>query len=370
MSLTLLVVASSVFASSIWNNASNDCPTVAIANYTTNTGYTNPCWPLSTVNANPGDSVNVRVYYHNTSNQNATNVRVSLNTNTGSSTSHSFSGQITSDQGNISFGPVVVNLPSSQGISFGSTRWYPNQTQTQTTFLNNQDGGEVLSGGLNIGTIAPGWNSQGSVVISFYINKPQPTGTINANPNSCTISSGSSTCSLPFTWSTSNPVNTSTVLNNSGSVIATNNNGSQSFNISFGNSIYKLFNNNLELDSTSVNASCSSNSNWDGNKCVVPVNDCFISSFSSNKTNVPSGDPVILSWSTNYCNSVNISGVGTGLSSNGSITIYPTNTITYTLTGFGDTNVTPTKNLEIIAGGPVYAPGFPAGAPGYSSKAQ
>jgi len=375
ISLAMVLMASSAFASSawssIWNNASNDCPSIAIANYTTNTGYTDPCWPLSTVSANPGDSINVRVYYHNTSNQNATNVRVLLTQSTGNSNSHSFSGQIISDQGSISFGPVNVNTSNSGGISYGSTRWYPNQKQTQVNFIDNQDGSEILNGGLRIGTITPGWSSQGSVVVSFHIKeKPKPTGSISANPNSCIISAGNSKCLIPFSWNTTNPVDTSVVLNGNGSVVATSNNGNESFYTSFGSSTFKLRNNGIDLDTATVSASCAAGSDWDyfNSFCKEEVNDCVITSFTASDTNVDSNSPVTLSWNTSYCNSVNISGVGTGLSANGNVTVYPTDTTTYTLTAFGDTNVTPTKSLEVVAGGPAYAPGFPAGAPGYKSN--
>ncbi|MDD3662553.1 MAG: hypothetical protein PHT84_01670 [Candidatus Pacebacteria bacterium] len=364
----LFVLANSLSASSVWNGASNDCPTVAVANYTTNTGYVNPCWPLTTVNANPGDSVNVRIYYHNTGTQNNTNTRVILNAPTGTSTSHSFSGQIVSDQGSISFGPVYVKLSSSQKLSFGSTRWYPNQTQTHTSLPYGQDGSELIGGGLNIGTITPSWSSQGSVVVSFYVNKPQPTGNITASNSSCIIQAGNSSCDLGFTWSTENPVTTSVVTRDGGSTVATGNSGSKSFSIPYNGATFRLYNNAIELDSESVTASCASNTTWNGNSCVLPLHDCEIVSFTANQNSVPSGSPVLLSWTTNYCKSVNISGIGSSFSANGSKTVYPTDTTTYVLTGYGDTSVTPTKSLTIIAGGPVYAPGFPAGAPGYSAN--
>lgn len=211
-SFALLFTASQASASMLWNGANNDCPSINVANYTANVGFNSPCWSLSSVQANPGDTINVRLYYHNSSDlfgsgQLATNVRIALNAPTGSSTMHSFSGQIISNEGSISFGPVSVNLPSSQTLSYGSTRWYPNQTQSQASFLNGQSGAEVLGGGLNIGNIPAGWASQGSVVVSFLVGS-------NVVPQTCQDSHATNFGGpLPCTY----PSNFCTILNYSAS---------------------------------------------------------------------------------------------------------------------------------------------------------
>ena len=172
LSVAMVFAAHSVFASSAWNGASNDCNTVSIINATTNQGYVNPCWPLSSVQASAGDVINVRVYYHNTGSQTANNTRITLNAPVGNaSTSMSFSGSITSDQGNLSFGPVNAQLSTSQSLTFLSAKWYTNNTsETLTSFPNGQSGAEILNGGVSIGSIAPGWSSQGSIVVAFRVS--------------------------------------------------------------------------------------------------------------------------------------------------------------------------------------------------------
>ena len=69
------ISAKEVFASSVWNGASNDCKTVSIANHTTGDGHEDPCWPLSSLQAEAGDTINVRIYYHIQAHK-ATNVKI------------------------------------------------------------------------------------------------------------------------------------------------------------------------------------------------------------------------------------------------------------------------------------------------------
>ena len=89
-SFALLFAGQSSFASGIWNTAANDCPTINVANTENSAGWGNPCWNGTNISANPGDIINVRVYYHNTGTTTATNSRIILNAQTSSSTSHSF----------------------------------------------------------------------------------------------------------------------------------------------------------------------------------------------------------------------------------------------------------------------------------------
>ncbi|NCU28268.1 MAG: hypothetical protein EOM85_01180, partial [Candidatus Moranbacteria bacterium] len=166
----VLFTGQSVFAAT-WNGASNDCPSINVANATTGAGWNDPCWTGTNIKANPGDTVNVRVYYHNTGTTTATNTKVYLDVDTEASTSHRFSGSITSGAGNLSFGPVYITTNPAQSLSFGTVKWYTENTkETLTPLLSGQDGSEILDSGLSIGSIAPGWATQGSLVISFKVS--------------------------------------------------------------------------------------------------------------------------------------------------------------------------------------------------------
>lgn len=217
-SFVLLMTAQGVFAADIWNNAPNDCPDINIANYTQNTGFGNPCWTGTNITANAGETINVRIYYHNTSSTTATNTYIKLNEPTGTGAYQTFTSEIHSTQGDLnSSSSVSVTIPSTQSLVFGSTRWYPNQTQTPATFLNGQNGSEVIgSQGLYIGNIAPGWATQGSVVVSFHVTNEQPPQICSINSftaSPTTITPGNSST---LSWNTTNCayVNITNVGNN------------------------------------------------------------------------------------------------------------------------------------------------------------
>ena len=86
----LIALVSGVTSASAatFNNDPADYATLRTSNYTDNPGCTT-CWS-SSVNADAGDTVSFSIYYHNTSNETAQNVRVRLvPQSTGVSTAHS-----------------------------------------------------------------------------------------------------------------------------------------------------------------------------------------------------------------------------------------------------------------------------------------
>ena len=199
LSFATLFIGSSAFAAT-WNSASNDCPTVTVSNISTGSG-TNPnvngCEPYTSIQAGQGDEIGVSIYYHNTSSSPATNVRVSLSKNpsSGSANTHSFSAAINSDQGSAS-GSGQVNISSSQTLDFSRAVWQPNQGRSSVSFPNGQNGSQVINGGVNIGTINSGWNTQGYVIVYFrtsstVINPPQNNNNYYCNIDSFRASSKS-----------------------------------------------------------------------------------------------------------------------------------------------------------------------------------
>lgn len=356
-------------ASVSWNTASNDCPTVAVANHTTQVGKVDPCWPLATVSASPDDSVNVRIYYHNTGNETATNVRVVLNAQTGSSTSHSFSGQIISDQGSISFGPVRATTSSSTTLKLGNAFWLPNRTQSPATLLNGQTGSKVLtSSGLSIGSIAPGWESQGSVVVAFEVVgetiETKPSGTLTAANSSCSIPVGKNSCQINFSWNTTNPVGISAITRDGGSTVATGNSGSKAFTIPYNTATFGLYNNALKLDSETVSSYCTTGTTWNGSVCAENVNpnyNCSITNFTVGgglSSTVTTPNSVELAWTSTGCNYVNISNVGNNLPANSTQTIYPSKSTTYTIVGYGNNGASQSRSVSVTVNSnpdPVYS---------------
>jgi len=375
----LLFTAQSAFAST-WNGASNDCKGISIVNASTNEGYADPCWPSSSVSADAGDTLNVRIYYHNTGTVAATNTRVVLNAPTGSSASSSktFSGSISSDQGGLSLGSVTANLSSSQTITFNSVKWYTNNTsETLTPLLNGQSGSAILNGGLDLGSIAPGWATQGSLVVSFHVSNtttPQlcedPTATNYKGSLPCTYpaqlckdpSATNYNGALPCQY-----VSTSTCTISSFTASDTS--------IESGDDVTLRWDTN---GCENVKISDIGNVNNDGSETVYPEEDttyvltaydhngysktksvkiyvdesnnnnssCSIDSFTASDTYIDKGDSSILKWKTTDCDNVSISEIG-NVNDDGSETVYPYGTTTYTLRAYGSNGGTRTKTIRI-----------------------
>jgi hypothetical protein len=110
------------------------------------------------------------------------------------------------------------------------------------------------------------------------------TGTLNANPQSCAVPTGASTCNTTLSWTTSNPVVTSAITldGTAGDLYVGNNNAGQLTAVPYevdGSVVYRLYNNAAELASTSVAVTCAAGVNkWDtmGSVCANPLVDSAV----------------------------------------------------------------------------------------------
>lgn len=143
--------------------------------------------------------------------------------------------------------PIVYTAPSSPG-SFGYYIRCRNATYTGTT-------------------------STSSLIT---VNIPSPTGSISASPSSCTISIGGSSCSTTISWSTTNPVNTSTVVSG-GSTLYTANSGSQSVSVPYSSRTFTLHNNGAQIGTVSPTSSCASGSTWNSTSGTCARNSYTVS---------------------------------------------------------------------------------------------
>lgn len=136
-----------------------------------------------TANAQPGDVVAVNVYYHNKGDQSINNFKIQISKpSTGASTSFSVRGTLSGNGVSTVSDTASININSSQTLTFipGSVRWFPNQTGgTNTsgqTISSAQENALVGGSGFDIGTLTPGWSSQGGIVAHFQVGS-------NSNPN-------------------------------------------------------------------------------------------------------------------------------------------------------------------------------------------
>ncbi len=303
MAFALLFVVSPVLVHADFNTLSNDCPTVSVANYTTQANISLACWGPS-VSASPGDHINVRVWYHNTSTSPATAI-LNLNNPAGSTQStFNFTGFVNGAHP----GSGTINLSSAQTLTLSQILWYPNKsTSVSSAFPSGQNGSEIFGGGVNLGSI-PGWTDcsdggfchSGYVTASFVVGSTSTPActigsyTINGSTTYASVTSGAS---ANIAWSTSNC--TSVTINSaskatSGSYTTSPLTASQNFTI-------------VATDGTHT-----STLTVTANVTTVTTGSCAIGSYTINGSqtyaSVSNGASASLGWTTSNCTSVIVNG--------------------------------------------------------------
>lgn len=173
-----------------FNNDSQDRATLRVTNASNNPS-TNQNWGTS-VSATGGNVVNFAIYYHNTSNEIARNVRVSISSPGDTArNSHTLTATVRADNTPTVSGSATVSISGgAEALNFLGVTWRPNQTVWgEQSLPNGQSDSDIFSSGLLLGDISPGWSSQGSVVVGFRVsdnnnNDITPTVDISANPSS------------------------------------------------------------------------------------------------------------------------------------------------------------------------------------------
>ncbi|MBP6854738.1 MAG: hypothetical protein KBD26_00270 [Candidatus Pacebacteria bacterium] len=139
-------------------------------------------WISTTVSADAGETISFDIYYHNTGNTTANNVKLKVSPeSTGTGTSHTFTGSISADgYGGLS-DSVSVSLSSSQSLTYidNSATWFPNQTTTGSAISDSS----LFSSGINIGSVAPGWSSQGHLRVQFKVSGNTDDGDAQCDDN-------------------------------------------------------------------------------------------------------------------------------------------------------------------------------------------
>jgi uncharacterized repeat protein (TIGR01451 family) len=279
------------------NNDPQDFATLRVRNYTLNPSGNTP-WYAS-VSANAGDELSFAIYYHNTGPDAATSLRMRLvPQNTAAGMNQTFTATVWATNAPAVTGTATVQLTSSQTIDFstGSVVWRPNQMiSTSLPLINGQTGSELFTAaGLDLGTIAPGWPTQGSVVLKYRVSNTggnlAPTVNIVANPTS--VNSGGSSI---ITWSSTNAT-TCTVSPSGWNGTA----GSQSTGALFASQTY------------SVN--CSGAGGTIANSVTVAVNGggnlAPTVNIVANPTSVNSGGSSIITWSSTNATTCTVSPSG------------------------------------------------------------
>lgn len=205
----MVAVPLATFAATL-NNDPQDRATLRASNYTLYPGSSTN-WSTS-ASADAGQVISLGVYYHNTSTSDAKNVRITITPRTTTSgTSKTFTATVSADNTATVSGSATITLSSNQSLSFipGQVYWYPNQQDNVVALPNGQTGEELFGSGVNIGTVAGGWASQGSLIAHFQVSNNNTNTNTNSNVSATTqsatnITTSSATLNGSFTSNTSN----------------------------------------------------------------------------------------------------------------------------------------------------------------------
>jgi hypothetical protein len=280
----IVVMPISAHATGQFNTDPSDLPTIMVTNVTNNPSCQSQpgagCWSRS-ISAKPGDVIGVQVYFHNSTPYLAEETTLSVTPESTSAVSSvKFSGGVASITVGRATGSATVTINgSAQTVTYipGSIRLYKHGDTTP----HQMSGSEALFGpsGLNIGDVSPGWNNQGTLTVQFKVG--------NNVTNTYQCSDG---------------------IDNDGDGL-----------IDYPN-----------------DPGCSSRT--DNDEYNSTQHDlCSIDSFSASDTRIDRGDSSRLSWNTSNCTNVSITDIGR-VSSDGSQTVYPNRSMTYTITASGPYN--------------------------------
>ncbi len=329
-------------ATNQFNTDPSDLPTVMVTNITQDGGCSSGpgagCWHTS-ISANPGDVIGVQVYFHNSTQYVAEDTKVGMGPKvSNSATNHTFGGKVASTTIASAQGTASVHLSSSQSISFisGTARAYKNGSTAGYTIT---DEAALFGSGLAIGNVSPGWDTQGTITAQFKVS-----GNTNPVDEQCRINSfdadddsislGDSTV---LRWTTNSDCDHVTLSTVSGDLSA---DGSR--NVS------------PDYTTTYTLRAYDANGNLGDTRTVtVRVTDryndsCSISDFYPNPATIDRGNSSTLRWTTNGgVDYVTISGLSGNRSEDGSVSVSPYSTQSYTLRAYCDNGDTKTQTITV-----------------------
>lgn len=340
MAFGVLGAFSFAYAGTMFNNHPNDLPTVMVANGTQNpcaAGYGSGCWRTS-VNAEPGDIVSVQVYYHNTSGQTAYNVALGVSPkNASAKTTHTFQGGILVNGWPDALGSATVRVSESAALTFipGSVRWYPYQgaggqsVSNESSFFDNY--------GFSIGNVGTANTAQGVMTADFRVGEGDgDTGSScridSFDADDYSIQDGDT---VELSWRTTG-CDEARISPSLGYVsLDGEDDVSPSRTTTYTLSAYD---NGVVKDTDTV-------------RIVVDEDDdddsCSIDSFRADDYSIEEGDSTVIRWSTTGAEDVDLSPGYGNRSDDGSVTVRPTRTTSYTLDVQCDNGSDKSRSLTI-----------------------
>lgn len=246
----------------------------------------------SSISAGAGQSVDVRLYYRNTSTQDATNVTAGIIP----TSSGNFTAFLNSSVGSIN-GSANLSMPSNSALEFNGAKIYQRQgTTTPIVVKEIRTLSELRSFSMQTipsytkcTTSGNSFCYQGIIVATFSIVQ-------NATPTTYICSNG---------------------IDDDGDGL-------------------------VDMQ----DPGCTSPQDNDEYNYVQPVSQCVINNFNASPNQIYQGGSSVLNWSTSNCNSVQIYPNVNSVNVTGSQSVFPTNSTVYTLYAYG-TNGSPTATTTV-----------------------
>lgn len=160
--------------------------------------------------------------------------------------------------------------------------------------------GTCPKGSLTLNTITDPFSSPtytyttGSITGDCNVSVKFMRGTLTPSPTACTILAGASSCDATLSWTTTNPVAVSKIVDSQGNELASGNSGSQAFPVPYTSSpkTFYLKNNSITLAQSTATASCPTVAPWDGSKCSAPALYADLTVPSMTNTTAVAGSPI------------------------------------------------------------------------------
>ncbi|MFH1188923.1 MAG: fibronectin type III domain-containing protein [bacterium] len=194
-----------------FNTSGGDSPVLRVSNYTQYPD-SSAHWGIS-ASANQNDVLSFLISYHNTSGEDACDVRIRLNLPSTISNGQAIPATVWADNASAVTGNVVVytNFSGSRNISqvtgYDSVRWYAGPSSDLMTLPFSQSGTELLStNGLRIGNIQP--DRSGYIVARAQIGTQGQTSSVQ--PTAVTRSTANVSETTITLQGSGDPNNTST----------------------------------------------------------------------------------------------------------------------------------------------------------------
>ncbi len=170
--------------------------------------------------------------------------------------------------------PVGVSAVTSNYPSANTTVATGNSGSTTTSVPYNSRSFFLYNNGVQLATRTATSSCVSGTTWNGSTCRANMSGTLTPASPSCSITAGASSCNVSLTWTTTNPVSTSSVTSNypsANTTVFTGNNGTNTASVPHAGRSFFLYNNGVLLATSVATANCASGATWNGSTCQAPM---------------------------------------------------------------------------------------------------